>query len=920
MILRTSCSMLLLLSVQQVLQKQSPCQAYWIPSVNLPGRHKTRDPQHVSPWLTSSRSQRHGRSPNCPRIVDFPLKHYQYPRNSNLYQTDQQQNLDQQLNTQHDTETSSGPGMEIDEVDKPKSNTWTPSDVYSDLAALERAIRLGNAPRKLQSEELEEKLNFMTQHCHPPLFHALRKYVLFPLALAWPVSILTRPGQSSGFLTTIANTFVRLFDVHFWTFVVGAPIVALTWKCICSPRDYEEVNDMNPRNSTRFLRDIPTMETEPSCDDHVVVLLEYWKSAVFGIAVFPLCQIFNQAIGREILLQQSSFHTFWWACSQFLTRMAAAASLFQFREPLYRLQRPSQPRPVGFFPFMTQILVRWMLVVIPLGMASDLSKIMTKIPNSSILNLYACLSIAMLGTWARMENLTLQDPLSRCLVLPPPPRKTKFVYGLSLAVIWREQTLWLLEKAFRCLAGNVDIPKLFERLDRMFSIRSMPLPRILLWCCPVIWPLAHLVAVSRIIQIVYGHDLPLTLTPDAYPAALGNNDEMQRRMKWRLRFEWRRNRRLSIRVEMLTRTRTFLYWLFLKRQADDTISDPSFFDTIREKKKEFFESDRRDGRKRPNRDQRKENIMGNLARIHQADYERNGAKNADDPLGVAVQQVFGIGLSFLFDYTSPLKEGQEPSPRRLQARAAKSAIRRLQVLNDAEREFDEGPRSMSDDEAREKRRKAIEAEKEALAKRLTELIPIVKSSDIKEPSLDCFELKFKKGSTSNELIVVRHPDYPFVDSPDGIVFSFEKLRRSVIASKSMPKQEMDEVDLEFVDFLADTRTIPPSIPPVATTEQEFQQESNSGSLNRPRSMLENIMLAKKYESVDAVEDRAYSIPLDLELVDEPSIARPPNEEPAPTMDDITEAEALQGRIEPLCDSERGDDDDPDDWSPTIVFV
>jgi hypothetical protein len=49
-------------------------------------------------------------------------------------------------------------------------------------------------------------------------------------------------------------------------------------------------------------------------------------------------------------------------------------------------------------------------------------------------------------------------------------------------------------------------------------------------------------------------------------------------------------------------------------------------------------------------------------------------------LGIAVQQTFGIGLSFDFDHDTPLKEGQEPSIHRLRARAAKSAIKRFQQI------------------------------------------------------------------------------------------------------------------------------------------------------------------------------------------------------------------------------------------------
>lgn len=54
--------------------------------------------------------------------------------------------------------------------------------------------------------------------------------------------------------------------------------------------------------------------------------------------------------------------------------------------------------------------------------------------------------------------------------------------------------------------------------------------------------------------------------------------------------------------------------------------------------------------------------------------------NLQDPLGVAIQQTFGIGLGYNFDHMTKLTKGQVPSVRRLQARAAKSALYRARQL------------------------------------------------------------------------------------------------------------------------------------------------------------------------------------------------------------------------------------------------
>lgn len=101
-------------------------------------------------------------------------------------------------------------------------------------------------------------------------------------------------------------------------------------------------------------------------------------------------------------------------------------------------------------------------------------------------------------------------------------------------------------------------------------------------------------------------------------------------------------------------------------------------------------------------------------------------------MGVAVHQTFGIGLGFNFDHMSKPNEEEGLSTRRLQARAAKSAIKRAQEIYDASAALSE----LDDiDDAKERRRRAAEMRKKAddeikyLADRLSELIPTDLSLD-----------------------------------------------------------------------------------------------------------------------------------------------------------------------------------------------
>lgn len=97
-----------------------------------------------------------------------------------------------------------------------------------------------------------------------------------------------------------------------------------------------------------------------------------------------------------------------------------------------------------------------------------------------------------------------------------------------------------------------------------------------------------------------------------------------------------------------------------------------------------------------------------------------------------MHQTFGIGLGFNFDHMSTMEESELPSTRRLQARAAKSAIRRAQEIYDAA-----SARGALDaiEDPKERKRLAfqmrLDAENEIkyLATKLSELIPTDLSLD-----------------------------------------------------------------------------------------------------------------------------------------------------------------------------------------------
>ena len=102
-------------------------------------------------------------------------------------------------------------------------------------------------------------------------------------------------------------------------------------------------------------------------------------------------------------------------------------------------------------------------------------------------------------------------------------------------------------------------------------------------------------------------------------------------------------------------------------------------------------------------------------------------------MGVAVYKSLGIGLGFNFDHMSELMPGEQPTTRRLQARAAKSAIHRVKELYNAENAQEVLSR-ISDPEEREQKkaelRRQTQKEIDLIATRLSDLIPTDMSLDV----------------------------------------------------------------------------------------------------------------------------------------------------------------------------------------------
>jgi hypothetical protein len=131
-----------------------------------------------------------------------------------------------------------------------------------------------------------------------------------------------------------------------------------------------------------------------------------------------------------------------------------------------------------------------------------------------------------------------------------------------------------------------------------------------------------------------------------------------------------------------------------------------------------------------------------------------------DPLGVAVYRTLGIGLGFETDHMRKLNETEVPSIRRLQSRAAKSAIKRVNELYRNATTIKSASDQIADPVERQKQativQQDIDAEIQSLADRLANLVPNDLSSEEPDVPIEQFVLgtpKRKAGTNQYSYII-----------------------------------------------------------------------------------------------------------------------------------------------------------------------
>ena len=578
----------------------------------------------------------------------------------------------------------------------PNSEEWQARNVYDDLDLLRQSISKDQADDRLREIQRRRLLNAFAAN-RRPLLRDLQRFVYLPILSALILATVSPLCNEASRIRRIAGLATR---VEFWTIVAAAPIRLLGLvirRASTAPR-LGDVDKVLPPQRARGLYST-IVRLDPPENQHslttVQSLLEYWVSAVIGTACVGIWFTITNTRQANSRL---------WPCARFATRLGAIASLHQYPMLLYNLR--SQPQPQNWFECRSLQLSNRMLHLSLVGLTLDLSEMMlTASPRSVLMGL--CLGLIALCDVRRMiaepDSSTMQGTIQRY-----------FVMGL----VWVPYVVsgWLLWHCFRN------------------KVLELVLSDLLPWIVSCSIPLLHVVAILRLVRIQKTNNLSLANTDLKYicedPVAL------QKITKWRYRLDWRRPS-LGLWKTVMSVFDDLLYKMFFAGGVPDKFLESSKRqlqrDTknLEEKVQELDHTDPMDSSKW------KQEAMENLAREHQQDYDNGSYK---DPLGVAIQQTFGVGLGFAAGHMDPLPPGADPSPRRLQARAAKSAILRLQDIYDAAIDLDIDSIDDQDEilAIKAEIRRREEAEKSYLARQMTELIPLVDDGDDDDPSSKIF--------------------------------------------------------------------------------------------------------------------------------------------------------------------------------------
>lgn len=545
-------------------------------------------------------------------------------------------------------ETSTSPTVKEKASKTKSSSKWEANDFDNDRRLLEMAIARESAVSDLQQQQRKYTLDYGFARNRRPLVRDLL-HTLVKIG-AWLIFLVSVRSDSAfdgrvGYCLRDAwnqpihwhklhilavKTILAVTTVHHWAMGIVLPLLLLLLvKCGTLGPDERTLDEYSnsrpgqlPTNAKTFFYSSTKFSKQRA------------RAKDTGNFVLCLLENWSSAVALSLMMR---FYTLFashrlertiagpvgkiYIFSRLITRIGAAAALHQYPSLLFELRRRDRPLPICRSLAYMRSAVKVLFEWLLLGIASDLAVLLVKGANSG-----------------------------------------EVEFGATVASL----------------------------------VSILP-------------PLSHLIALGRIVRISKCSAVSLS-EATAFPPSVANIEEDEfsfdnhrAQIKWRYQLRWRTPQRL------LETIRTWKNYFFtghvpLLLEMDEWKKQPIQFDDFSTEGTQYkFRGDTAATRNNENNDECMTNIdaiaeslslifrdrdagirNATEARLskHQESYD---TKTLDDVLGVAVQQTFGIGLSFDFDHFDVPVDEANISIHQLRARMAKSAIRRKRELDNAMR-------------------------------------------------------------------------------------------------------------------------------------------------------------------------------------------------------------------------------------------
>mmetsp|Transcript_18079 Transcript_18079/g.27387 ORF Transcript_18079/g.27387 Transcript_18079/m.27387 type:complete len:642 (+) Transcript_18079:102-2027(+) len=577
---------------------------------------------------------------------------------------------------------------------------WNADNVYEDIANLRRAIALDQAEGNLRVSQARQLLDTFAAN-RRPLFQDIKNFVIFPCLLAY--ALATPLFRYKPKLCLIKSIITKLFVFEFWTMEVVMPILFLIQK----KRDRLDIGiNYMPLNRKRSpLTEYIDSGVNGHCEDFVLCLLEQWVSAVFGTFCFGL---WSSAFSKYN-------HSYLWSFVRLATRLGSISSLHQYPELLFKLRH--QPRPWRRSETTLRQLSDFLLKFVMIGLIIDLSEIMQRVQ----------VPLVMLSLFVGLTDFLHPK---RLLSRWNPPKKLR-----CLKLIGANFLNWS--------------PTLFAS----FLLCKIPFTFMKAWTFPIavtcLGPSLHIFALKKLGRITYSDGEPLKTgekpeTQDKQEKHLGSK-------RWRYELSWRKPARIGSGVS------NYIKGVYILGSSTEKLRRkfPSNFgneNSFPENLLDYCEFYSKEIASEPLKV--KHIRMKELAKEHKKDYKEGKFR---DPLGIAIQQTFGIGLGFGDGYMDPLPANEKPCLGRLQARVAKSAIKRVNDIYDEA--LKEDLDAIGDPLEREIRKAQIrekdDAEIDYVKSQLEELVPRKYTGNVTKP------IHFSQYGSRNVRLMIQRHHFPY---------------------------------------------------------------------------------------------------------------------------------------------------------------